>query len=363
MLLLSSMFTTIQQRLFPVQEESLGELSDKHKALIGLTELAGIEKFIHPFRGKLMGRPRHKRQPIVVAFLAKAVWNDSTTRALLDRLSADSKLRRLCGWETALDLPSEATFSRAFAEFAKTQLPQIIHAAMFKKYYGTKLAGHNSRDSTPIQGREKAVAKPPQEPKPKARRGRPKKGEQRPAKVPLRLDLQGQRSLKENLEDLPTDCNRGAKKDSKGFKKSWVGYKLHVDCIDGGIPVSAILTSASLHDSQVAIPLAQMSAQRVTNLYDLMDSAYDAPQIKAFSEKLSHVPIIDQNPRRGEKLPMAPHQSVRYRERSTAERVMSNLKDNYGGRFVRVRGASKVMCHLMFGIVAMTARQLFRLLE
>ena len=36
--------------------------------------------------------------------------------------------------------------------------------------------------------------------------------------------------------------------------------------------MSAVLTSASVHDSHVAIPLAQMSAQRVTALYDLMDS-------------------------------------------------------------------------------------------
>ncbi len=60
---------------------------------------------------------------------------------------------------------------------------------------------------------------------------------------------------------------------------------------------------------------------------------------------------------------MDPAQAVRYNERSSAERVNSNLKDNYGGRFVRVRGAAKVMAHLMFGIVALTAAQLFQLLE
>jgi len=42
------------------------------------------------------------------------------------------------------------------------------------------------------------------------------------------------------------------------------------------IPISAILTPASLHDSQAAIPLATMRASRVINLYDVMDSAYDA---------------------------------------------------------------------------------------
>jgi K+-transporting ATPase c subunit len=113
--------------------------------------------------------------------------------------------------------------------------------------------------------------------------------------------------------------------------------------MDGDVPVSAVLTSASVHDSQVAIPLAQMTAQRVTSLYDLMDSAYDAPQ----------------NPRGGEKVPLAPAQAERFKERSAAERVNSLLKERYGGRWVRVRGAAKVMCHLMFGLVALTATALF----
>jgi hypothetical protein len=49
------------------------------------------------------------------------------------------------------------------------------------------------------------------------------------------------------------------------------------------------------------------------------------------------------------------------RERSAAERFNSNLKDNYGGRFVLVRGPEKVMCHLMFGVLALTIEQLMRL--
>jgi hypothetical protein len=48
-----------------------------------------------------------------------------------------------------------------------------------------------------------------------------------------------------------------------------------------------------LHDSQVANPLATLTAGRVNNLYDLMDSAYDAPEIKQKSRALGHVPIID----------------------------------------------------------------------
>ncbi len=123
----------------------------------------------------------------------------------------------------------------------------------------------------------------------------------------------------------------------------------------------------------MALPLAAITASRVTNLYDLMDSAYDAPEIWEKSRALGHVPVIDANPRRGGKAEAEvealakrcagykPAGDVRYNERSSAERVNAGLKDNYGGRHVRVRGAAKVFCHLMFGILALTVGQLFRL--
>jgi hypothetical protein len=74
---------------------------------------------------------------------------------------------------------------------------------------------------------------------------------------------------------------------------------------------------------------------------------------------LGHVPIIDPNPRGRDKIPFASAQARRLRERSASERVSSFLKERYGGRWVRVRGATKVVCHLMFGLVALTASTLF----
>ena len=62
------------------------------------------------------------------------------------------------------------------------------------------------------------------------------------------------------LADLPRQCNVGSKKNSKGYLECWVGYKLHPDVADGQIPISCILTSASVHDSQAAIPLAESTA-------------------------------------------------------------------------------------------------------
>lgn len=262
-----------------------------------------------------------------------------------------------------MDVPSRSTFSRAFAEFSAGNLPGLVHEAMIRGAYGEKLAGHVSRDATAIEVRQKPVKKEAAAQKKKHRRGRPRKGEVREAEPPKRLELQPSRTLEENLEDLPTACDVGCKRNSKGHTESWRGHKLHIDSIDGDIPVSAILTSASLHDSQVAIPLAQLTSMRVTNCYDLMDSAYDASQIHAFSRVLGHVPLIDPHPRSKERTPFAPAEKARFAERSTSERVNSDLKDNHGGRFVRVRGAMKVYAHLMFGIVVITAAQLMRLLE
>ena len=58
----------------------------------------------------------------------------------------------------------------------------------------------------------------------------------------------------------------GCKRNRKGHQESWTGYKRHLDTVDGDFPVSAVLTSASVPDSQAAIPLAQRTAQRVTSL-------------------------------------------------------------------------------------------------
>ena len=171
-------------------------------------------------------------------------------------------------------------------------------------------------------------------------------------------------TLKEMLADLPTACDCGSKRNSKGYPHHWVGYKLHLDVADGQIPISCILTSASVHDSQVALPLATMTAQRVTNLYDLMDSAYDAGVIEKWSLGLGHVPLIDSHTRRGKvKREFAPHEAQRYKERTTSERVCGRLKEEFGGRMVRVRGPAKVMTSLMFGIIALTADQLLRLVR
>ena len=102
------------------------------------------------------------------------------------------------------------------------------------------LVGHISRDSTAIEGREKPAPKPAQPPAPKRKRGRPRKGEQRPAKPPRRLQRQLEMPLPQMAADLPTACAVGTKRNANGHQTSWICYKLHIDGADAGI-------SAQLH--------------------------------------------------------------------------------------------------------------------
>jgi len=236
-----------------------------------------------------------------------------------------------------------------------------VHADRVKEYLGEEVVWHVARDSTEIEAREKPAVKP-KTVRRKYGRGRPRKGEVRPPKPAKRMARQYTQSAAEALAELPKGCAVGTKQNAKGHKHHWVGYKFHVDVGDGELPLAAVTTAASVHDSQVAIPLMKMTAARVRSWYQLMDSAYDAAPIYRMSQELGHVAIIEANPRRGQPRELEPDRKRRYGKRSQAERFNSRLKDNCGGRFIRVRGHPKVHAHLMFGLLVIFAEALLNLL-
>lgn len=391
--LIMQRWTVVQHELMPELKDEIGPLTPKLEKVIHVLEWVRIEEFVDStWRG--VGRPPHDRGALANAFVAKEVLGLSTRVGLIERLSIDRALRRICGFPMWKTLPDEATFSRAFAEFAEARLAERVHEALVKEHLGEALIGHISRDGTAIEAREKPVvyakaksdavvadvsiaqpliaedeksatqavmteaAKPAAK---KFKRGRPRKGEVREAKT-TQIGQQLKQTLPQILAELPTACDRGCKCNAQGYKVSWNGYKLHIDTADCGVPISVLLTSASTHDSLTAVPLALTTASRVTNCYDLMDAAYCSEEIRNHSRSLGHVPLIDHNPRRGEKKPFAPHEAQRYNERTQAERTNARLKDEFGGNNIWVRGPTKVMSHLMFGILALSADQLMRLL-
>jgi hypothetical protein len=290
---LAAIWRGIQVCLLPNLQECLDDpLTERLKQFIAILEIVRIEEHVAaaPPDESLRGRPRQDRGPIARAFVAKAVYNLPTTDLLIEMLHLQPNLRRLCGWERRSQIPSPATFSRALAEFAQDRLGDMLHAALVDKHVGKQLVMHLSRDATEICARERAVPSPKAEPAPPTKRGRPKKGEVREPPAPTRLQTQMDQSAEEAIAQLPCQCNKGTKTDSKGHWHFWVGWKAHIDWVDGGLPVNVVTTSASLHDSQVAIPMAKRTAQRIVSLYDLMDSAYDAKEIKQVSRELGTCP-------------------------------------------------------------------------
>ena len=129
---LAQCWSNIQASLFPFLEEELDPLSEKQQQLVTILELIRIEEYIPDYRW-YEGRPRKTRCAIARSFVTKMVYNIGTTRALYERLRSDKNLRRICGWENRNSVPSESTFSRAFAEFAETALPQKVHDTLIKK--------------------------------------------------------------------------------------------------------------------------------------------------------------------------------------------------------------------------------------
>lgn len=378
---LSDFSVMLQDELFPRLEATAGPLTAKLELFVACCATIPFRSLL-PAAGKWNGRPAKDRLAIARAFLAKSVFGLSHTRQLLEVLQRDQVLRGLCGWKTAREMPHESTFSRAFAEFAAAGLVQAAHEAVIASTQAHRLVGHICRDATAILARERypEPAAPPKRRTKKKTGGRKKHQahafrretqEQRLA-VATRLEKQAAtQDVAAMLADVPTACDLGGKRASHGNTNYWRGYKLHLDVADGQIPITALLTSASVHDSQVAIPLMHITSKRVTYLYDLADSAYDAAAIRRTSIRLGHKPIIDfhtrpapvtQLPCRVKPQPqMSPAEHQRYRERTLVERVFARLKDEFGASSIRVRGPAKVMTHLMFSVLALTIDQTLRL--
>lgn len=363
---LSQMWLNIQGTLFPDLEKRSGELSPLYKQLVSILELVRIEDFLPCYRFR-NGRPPKERNFIARAYIAKIVLKFTYTNQLIRILTEDKQLRIICGWEPNSEIPCESTFSRTFKEFTEISLPDRVHQALIHEMYKDKIIGHIVNDSTSIIAREKPLKKKgtAKERKKLAndRYAREKKGELSRRKKQLT------QTFTEMVSELPIGCDIGIKKNAQGITTAWKGYKLHVAIDDHCIPISAILTSASLNDCEVGIPLIAKSKKVTKNFYDLMDSAYDVSEIKEYSLFVGHVPVIDvharstaqKNEKEAEKerkhlLNAHTAEDKRYKERFSKERFNSLFKEYYGGRNIQYKGAAKVFCHMMFGILAYTAK-------
>ncbi len=331
-------------------------LAEDHRSFLALLQI--VESHLPPlgYQENWTGRPSFRLEPFIRAFLARSFFRIPTMEDLRTRLRADPNLRSICGFTV---VPSAATFSRRMAVLAENPLLTKTLADMVSTYHEGRIVGHISRDSTAIPVRERPCNKKTDVTisRPRTyRRGRPRKDEIRPEKTPTVLSGQAAISALDAIKALNTACSWGCKKNSQGNVSFGKGYKLHLDVTDTGIPVTAIVSGANVHDSQAAIPLEKISEQRVTFLYSVMDSAYDAAPVYAFIRSRNRVPLIHRNKRRHDaRPPVDAATKRRYGVRSTVERANAHLKDWLIPAQICVRGIKKVTFRLLCGVVCLAA--------
>ena len=148
--ILSEYWFGLQERLFPALEEAFGPLAERYQSFVAVLEFVRVDRFLPHFIG-LPGRPREDRAALARAFIAKAVFDITTTRALLERLAIDGTLRRLCGWNEVREIPSEATFSRAW----RVRRQRLAEPPARGADRAHPARSSDLRDSTAIEGREK----------------------------------------------------------------------------------------------------------------------------------------------------------------------------------------------------------------
>lgn len=346
---------------YDIQESFEEYLNTDHRAFLAMLRV--VEEYLPPVErtGSGMGRPAYENVPFFRAFLGMSFFRITSIEALQNRLLNDPNLRQICGFST---VPSLATFSRRFAVCADQPVAIRTLNDMVSHYHEGRIVGHVSRDSTAISAREKPVNKKRDvaiSPRPKRKRGRPRKGEVRPLKEPGRLERQLKMKPGKALKELDTDCAWGCKKNSQGNVSFWKGYKLHLDVTDLGIPVTAVVTGANVHDSQLAIPMEKLTERKVTFLYSVMDSAYDAAPVATYITGKGRVPLIDANKRRGsERIPFAPAQKERFKVRTTVERANAHLKDWLVPAQIFVRGVKKVSFQLLCGVLCLAALKILQ---
>lgn len=152
-------WNVVQRELMPQLRAELDGLTPRLERVIHALGWVRVEEYTDSSSDEI-GRPPHERAWLANAFVAKAVLGLMTAVALIERLTLDRALRRICGFPMCRQLPSEVTFSRAFAQFADSGLAERAHEALIVEHLGNRIIGHLSRDATAIESRERPQCTP-----------------------------------------------------------------------------------------------------------------------------------------------------------------------------------------------------------
>ena len=95
--LIMQRWNVIQHELLPELRHDVGTLTPRLERVIHTLEWVRIEEFV-TLTWCGIGRPPSERAWLANAFVAKAVLGLTTTAGLIERLTIDRALRRICGF-------------------------------------------------------------------------------------------------------------------------------------------------------------------------------------------------------------------------------------------------------------------------
>jgi len=299
------------------------------------------------------GRNGYALASILGIMLLKLLYQQRTMKQTLLLLHENGNLKDMLA---ITEVPSEATVSRLSREVEQIVPPSSLHGRVVQAYAKSldRLAvGHLSIDSTIVEAREKPVRTRVPKAKPPKKRGRKAKGSldeqqhrERQAQQEQERIAYLQESFETSLGKLELRCSVTAKQNSKGKKQWFIGYKAHLATDDHGVPMSFAVTGASVHDSQVAVPLMKKTRETADFLYALLDKGYISPVINDYVGMIGRKAIIDRRAYKGVVADPLDHASQqRYGARTTVERTNSELKDGYLPDVIYKRG-----CHARYEI-------------
>ncbi|MFA6764744.1 MAG: transposase [Sphaerochaetaceae bacterium] len=299
------------------------------------------------------GRNGYALASILGIMLLKLLYQQRTMKQTLLLLHENGNLKDMLA---ITEVPSEATVSRLSREVEQIVPPSSLHGRVVQAYAKSldRLAvGHLSIDSTVVEAREKPVRTRVPKAKPPKKRGRKAKGSldeqqhrERQAQQEQERIAYLQESFETSLGKLELRCSVTAKQNSKGKKQWFIGYKAHLATDDHGVPMSFAVTGASVHDSQVAVPLMKKTRETADFLYALLDKGYISPVINDYVGMIGRKAIIDRRAYKGVVAdPLDQASQQRYGARTTVERTNSELKDGYLPDVIYKRG-----CHARYEI-------------
>lgn len=285
------------------------------------------------------GRPGWSVRALWRSYLASFVLNHGTTNDLIRRLQDDAELRDLCGFDA---LPSRWTFNRFVSRLSH-------HAELVEQAIGS--LADRLHSALPDFG--KGVA----------------------------IDASVVRSWS-RPDRKPAPSDPEASWTAKGYgRKEWYwGYKLHLS-VDAKyeLPISAIVTTASRHDSMELLELVAVGKQRhawFSPEYVTADAGYDSLAIAdGLTRVIKTVPIIairktkdrkhaprPDDPRHFPPIPRdTPEWKALYSTRQSVERAFSRLKQHRALDSHCRRGLRKVRLHALMSVLTMQVTAASRL--